>query len=104
MPFGVMGADFSRWATRTSITNMVDYGMDVQQAIDAPRVFYVDETTEVERGVPEATIAGLKSARARRACSARCRMAAGRAIVIDWERGVLIGGSDPRKDGCAIGY
>ena len=61
MSFGVMGADFQPMGHAHVITNMVDYGMDIQQAIDAPRVFYVDEVTEVERGVPEASVAGLKS-------------------------------------------
>ena len=61
MPFGVMGADYQPMGHAHVITNMVDYGMDVQAAIDAPRMFYVGETTEVERGVPAATVAGLKA-------------------------------------------
>ena len=77
--------------------------MDVQAAIDAPRMFFEGETTEVERGVPAGRSKGLK----RRGHSVTFRplpLGGGQAIVIDWERGVLIGGSDPRKDGCAIGY
>ena len=103
MSFGVMGADFQPMGHAHVVTNMVDYGMDIQQAIDAPRVFYVDEVTEVECGVPEASVAGLNLA-GTRSCSVGLPLGGGQGIVIDWEKGTLIGGSDPRKDGCAIGY
>ena len=86
MPFGVMGADYQPMGHAHVVTNMVDYGMDVQQAIDAPRMFYVGETTEVERGVPAATIAGLK-ARGHNVLLRPCPHGGGQAIVIDWERG-----------------
>jgi gamma-glutamyltranspeptidase/glutathione hydrolase len=103
MPFGVMGADYQPMGHAHVVTNMVDYGMDVQAAIDAPRMFYEGEITQVERGVPAATVAGLKQ-RGHDVALRPAPLGGGQAIVIDWERGVLIGGSDPRKDGCALGY
>ena len=103
MPFGVMGADYQPMGHAHVITNMIDYGMDVQAAIDLPRMFFEGETTEVERGVPAATIDGLKS-RGHTVAFRPAPLGGGQAIQIDWDRGVLIGGSDPRKDGCALGY
>ena len=103
MPFGVMGADYQPMGHAHFITNMVDYGMDVQAAIDHPRMFYEGETTLVERGIPASTVAGLQ-ARGHEVVLRASPWGGGQAIVIDWERGVLIGGSDPRKDGCALGY
>jgi gamma-glutamyltranspeptidase / glutathione hydrolase len=103
MPFGVMGADYQPMGHAHVIGNIVDYGMDVQAAIDAPRMFYEAEITHVERGVPAATVEGLKQ-RGHDIALRPAPLGGGQAIVIDWERGALIGGSDPRKDGCAIGY
>jgi gamma-glutamyltranspeptidase/glutathione hydrolase len=77
--------------------------MDVQAAIDAPRAFFVGERTVVERGLPRASADGL-SARGHDVAIAPSPWGGAQAIRIDWERGVLIGGSDPRKDGCALGY
>jgi len=103
LAFGVMGGHYQAVGHAHVISNMVDYGMDVQAAIDAPRAFFEDEDTLVERGVPPATVAGLK-ARGHRVAVRPLPFGGGQAIRIDWERGVLIGGSDARKDGLALGY
>ena len=103
LSFGVMGAHYQPMGHAQVITNMVDYGMDVQAAIDAPRAFFLGESAVVERGLPEATVEGLR-ARRHDVIRAPSPWGGAQAVGIDWRRGVLIGGSDPRKDGCALGY
>jgi gamma-glutamyltranspeptidase/glutathione hydrolase len=101
--FGVMGAHFQPMGHTQMVLNMVDYGMDVQSAMDMPRAFYEGNVTLVERGIPAATVEGLK-ARGHDVAVEASPWGGAQAIRIDWERGVLIGGSEPRKDGCALGY
>jgi gamma-glutamyltranspeptidase/glutathione hydrolase len=103
MSFGVMGAHYQPMGHVQIILNMIDYGMDVQQAIDAPRFFFEGEKTDVERGTPATTVEGLK-ARGHDVVTASSPWGGAQTIKIDWDRGVLIAGSEPRKDGCALGY
>jgi len=103
MSFGVMGAHYQPMGHVQIILNMLDYGMDVQQTIDAPRFFFEGEKTDVEHGTPTTTIDGLK-ARGHNVAMASSPWGGAQTIKIDWDRGVLIGGSEPRKDGCALGY
>jgi len=103
MSFGVMGAHYQPMGHVQIVLNMLDYGMDVQQAIDAPRFFFEGEQTVVENGTPAATIEGLK-ARGHHVVFAETPWGGAQTIKIDWQRGVLIAGSEPRKDGCALGY
>jgi gamma-glutamyltranspeptidase / glutathione hydrolase len=103
LAFGVMGAHYQPMGHAQIITNMVDYGMDPQAAIDGPRAFFVGERSVVERGLPRTSVEGLR-ARGHEVATAASPWGGAQAIRIDWERGVLIGGSDPRKDGCALGY
>jgi gamma-glutamyltranspeptidase/glutathione hydrolase len=98
-----MGAHFQPMGHVQMVLNLFDYGMDVQSAIDAPRAFFERELTVVERGMPEATLEGLK-ARGHQIVPAPSPWGGAQAIRIDWRRGVLIAGSEPRKDGCALGY
>ncbi len=103
MSFGVMGANYQPMGHVQIVNNMLDYGMGVQEAIDAPRFFFEGERTVVETGTPAATVEGLK-ARGHDVVFADEPWGGAQTIKIDWERGVLIGGSEPRKDGCALGY
>lgn len=105
MPFGVMGGGYQACGHAHFVSNLVDYGMDVQAALDAPRLFWRDAgaVLEAETTLPAATIEGL--AKRGHAVERRAEpLGGGQAVLIDHERGVLIGGSDHRKDGCALGY
>ncbi|MGC1464198.1 MAG: gamma-glutamyltransferase [Pseudolabrys sp.] len=103
MSFGVMGAHYQPMGHVQIVLNMLDYRMDVQQAIDAPRFFFEGERVLVENGTPPATIEGLRR-RGHDVAHAAAPWGGAQTIKIDWDRGVLIGGSEPRKDGCALGY
>ncbi len=103
MSFGVMGAHYQPMGHVQIVLNMLDYGMDVQQAIDAPRFFFEGENTVVETGTDAATIEGLKQ-RGHTVVMADQPWGGAQTIKIDWDRGVLIAGSESRKDGCALGY
>lgn len=102
MPFGVMGGAYQPCGHARFVSNMVDFGLDPQAAIDAPRCFSGAEGMVVERGYSETVRAEL-AAMGHEVSVAHEPIGGGQAILIG-EDGVLIGASDPRKDGCALGY
>lgn len=103
LSFGVMGGGYQPVGHAHVLTNIFDYGMDVQEAIDCPRTFHVGGRLDVERGVPAAVRDGL-AALGHETVTPEMPWGGGQAIMIDYARGTLAAGSDPRKDGCAMGY
>jgi gamma-glutamyltranspeptidase/glutathione hydrolase len=103
MAFGVMGAHFQPMGHVYMMSNIVDHGLDYQEAVDCPRVFFEGDDTVIEESVPPAVVDGL------RAMGHRIRVrelpwGGAQIVAIDRANGVLIGASDPRKDGMALGY
>jgi len=103
MPFGVMGGQYQPVGQTHVLTNMLDYGCDVQEAIDMPRGLHYEGVYQLEDGVPADIVEGLKKL-GHKTTSVVGPLGGGQAIWIDWDKGTLTGGSDPRKDGCALGY
>jgi gamma-glutamyltranspeptidase/glutathione hydrolase len=77
--------------------------MTIQAALDLPRGFHFDGVYTLERGAPEPTAEGLARL-GHRVESSPIPLGGGQAILVDHERGVLLGASDGRKDGIALGY
>ncbi len=97
------------------LCDMIDFGMDVQEAGDAPRFRHLGSSeptgqrsvdggrVALESGVT-AEVRKALEAKGHNLTESRGGFGGYQAIRIDLERGVLMGGSDPRKDGCAMGY
>ena len=105
MPYGVMGGHYQSYGHMQFLTRMIDCGMDIQEAQDLPRIFPIpdEHAVEYESTLPEHIVRELSSM-GHAMVPAENPIGGSQAIWIDWDEGVLSGGSDPRKDGCAIGY
>lgn len=103
MPFGVMGGDNQAQAHVQVVVNIVDFGMNVQEAGDAARVRHGGDGLAAESGIGDAVRAALTE-RGHVVRNGRGLMGGYQAVMIDPKTGVLMGGSDPRKDGLAVGW
>lgn len=103
--FGVMGGHYQPVGQVHVLGNMLDFGMDPQAALECPRLFFEESAVTVEAGIPDALRrALLERGHAIVPADPAEPLGGGQAIAIDWKRGVLIAGSEPRKDGLALGY
>jgi gamma-glutamyltranspeptidase/glutathione hydrolase len=101
MPFGVMGGAYQSTGHARFVSNLADFGMDLQDAIDAPRSFSGAEGMEVERGYTDQVRAELAEM-GHNVIIPSTPIGGAQAIRIEGD--ILVGASDPRKDGCALGY
>jgi len=101
-PFGVMGGQYQSAGHARFLTNITNYGMDLQSALDAPRSFAEGNVLNVERGYSDGVRAALSDL-GHNVQIPNTAIGGAQAIKID-ENGTLEGASDHRKDGCAIGY
>jgi gamma-glutamyltranspeptidase/glutathione hydrolase len=107
MSFGVMGGDMQPQGHVQFLANLIDFRMNLQEAVDAPRVRHLkDMEIYVEDGISEKTVVALaqKGHQIITRVPEVNQVGGGQAIYLDRDQNVLLGASDRRKDGCAIGY
>lgn len=116
MPFGLMGGDMQPQGHAQVIVNMMDFGMNLQEAGDAIRFRHVGSseptgtrmtdggTLYIEDGLAPAAADGLKRRGHRLGRQVTAQYGGYQAIWRDPESGVYCGATESRKDGCALGY
>ena len=102
MPFGVMGGQYQPNGHIRVLSNMLDYGLSVQDAIDAPRAFAEGGVLKLERGYDPEVVSQLSDIGHK--VTQDIPAIGGAQAILMHDTGVLEAGSDPRKDGCALGY
>jgi gamma-glutamyltranspeptidase/glutathione hydrolase len=97
------------------LLNILEFGMNIQEAGDAARFRHAGSsqptgsrmknggTVNLESGISPQAIRGLQG-KGHRVAKSRGGYGGYQGIWIDLARGVLIGASESRKDGCALGY
>ena len=103
--FGNMGGPMQPQGHFQVLSNLVDYGMNAQEAVDHPRHFHDHDSNKllVEGRVPPSEIDRLRALGHEVELGAAYVVPVGGAQLIRvHENGVRSGGSDPRKDGCAL--
>ncbi|UWQ93686.1 gamma-glutamyltransferase (plasmid) [Rhodobacteraceae bacterium M382] len=105
MSYGVMGGAYQAFGHMQFLSRFLQYGFDIQEAQDLPRFFPnpITGNIDCEGTLPDDITEDLR-ARGHRIAAAKVPIGGSQAIWIDWDKGTLTGGSDPRKDGCAAGY
>ncbi|UCH20890.1 MAG: gamma-glutamyltransferase [Deltaproteobacteria bacterium] len=107
MSFGVMGGDMQPQGHVQFLINLIDFKMNLQEAVDVPRIRHTQGLdVYLEDGIPDETALDLQK-RGHRIIQAPepvNQVGGGQAIYFDARRRLLLGASDRRKDGCAIGY
>lgn len=103
LTFGVMGGDMQAQGHVQVLLNMIDFGMDVQQAGEQPRFRHFENGLALESAIG-AEVRKALEAKGHKLTTAPGMFGGYQAIMINPVSGALAGGSDVRKDGCAIGW
>ena len=103
LTFGLMGGDMQAQGHAQVLLNLIDFGMDVQQAGEQARFRHFESGLALESAIGGDVRKALE-AKGHKLTPAPGMFGGYQAIMIDPKTGALFGGSDPRKDGCAMGW